>query len=92
MPRLLVKSNNRLALRIRSSDKAKIMKAVALENTDMTNFVLRNVLQAADAIIDKAEHLVLSERDSLRIMELLENPPKPTERLRKAAKSLPDKI
>lgn len=91
MPRLSVESNNRLALRIRPSDKAKIMRAVALENTDMTNFVLRNILQAADAVIDKAEHLVLSERDSLRIMELLEKPPMPTARLIRAVQSLPDK-
>ena len=48
MPREAVENNNRVALRIRPVDKAKIMRAVALENTDLTDFILRNVLRAAD--------------------------------------------
>ncbi len=32
-----------------------------------------------------AERVVLSERDSLKVLDLLENPPKPTARLRRAA-------
>jgi uncharacterized protein (DUF1778 family) len=35
-----------------------------------------------------AERIKLSERDSLRVLELLENPPEPNERLRRAAESL----
>lgn len=33
--------------------------------------------------------LILSERDSLRVMDLLDHPPEPTPRLRRAAASLP---
>jgi uncharacterized protein (DUF1778 family) len=65
------------------------MRAVALEQTDLTDFILRNALQAADAVIDKAERMVLSERDSLRVLDLLENPPEPNERLIAAARALP---
>jgi uncharacterized protein (DUF1778 family) len=83
--------NNRVALRIRPVDKARIMRAVALERTDLTDFILRNALRAADAVIDQAERVVLSERDSLRVLELLENPPAPTGRLLAAARALPSK-
>jgi len=62
---------------------------VALEHTDLTDFILRNALLAADAVIDKAEHLTLSERDSLRVLDLLENPPPPNARLLAAAHALP---
>ena len=48
-----------------------------------------NVLRAADAVIDQAERVVLSERDSLRILELLEQPPAPNARLMVAAHALP---
>jgi uncharacterized protein (DUF1778 family) len=40
------------------------------------------------AVIREAEHLELSERDSLRVLAVLENPPKPNAKLRAVAKSL----
>jgi uncharacterized protein (DUF1778 family) len=89
MPRLPVEDNNRVALRIRPEDKAKILRAVALERTDLTTFILDNALRAADSVIEKAEQLTLSERDSLRVLDLLENVPTPNDRLLRAARSLP---
>lgn len=58
----------------------------------MTDFILRNTLQAADAASDKAERLVLSERDSLRVLDLREDPPAPNARLVAAARALPAKL
>ncbi len=89
MPRVAVENNSRVALRIRPADKAKIMRAVALEQTDLTDFILRNALRAADVVIGQAERVTLSERDSLRVLELLENPPSPNARLMTAAQTLP---
>lgn len=89
MPRTPVKDNSRVALRIRPEDKAKILRAVALERTDLTNFILNHALQAADSVIERAERVVLSERDSLRVLDLLENVPAPNERLLRASRSLP---
>jgi uncharacterized protein (DUF1778 family) len=72
MPRAAVESNSRVALRICSADKARIMRASALEHTDLTDFIVRNVLRAADAVIETSERVVLSERDSLHFLDLLE--------------------
>ena len=44
---------------------------------------------AAKEVIQEAEHMELSERDSLRVLAALENPPKPNAKLLAAAKSLP---
>jgi uncharacterized protein (DUF1778 family) len=88
MPRPAVDDNQRLALRLKPADKAIILRAVALSQTDMTNFILRTVLQEAQAVIDEHERLKLSKRDSLRVMELLENPPPANAKLRKAARAL----
>ena len=41
MPRVAVKDNSRMSLRIRPSDKALLMHAVAYAHTDLTDFVLR---------------------------------------------------
>ena len=89
MPRAVVEDNGRLALRVRADDKAMLMRAVALEHTDMTDFVLRHALDAARKVIEQAEHVTLSERDSLRVLAALENPPTPNSRLLAAARRMP---
>jgi len=61
---------------------------VALKHTDLTDFVLHHALSAAKAIIEEAEHLQLSGRDSLHVLDLLENPPAPNKRLLSAARAL----
>lgn len=89
MPRVVVKDSSRMSLRIRPEDKALLVRAVAYAHTDLTAFVLRNAVQAAKVVIAQAEHITLSERDSLRVLDALENPPPPNARLLTAARALP---
>lgn len=86
MPRALTDSG-RVELRLRPEDKATLTRAAALKRLDLTGYILRNVLPQAQADIAEAEHLTLSERDSLRVLDLLENPPPAPERLVRAAKA-----
>lgn len=86
MPRERVESG-RIELRLKPEDKAVLARAAALERTDLTGFILRSVLPHAKAVITEAEKLALSERDTLRVLDLLENPPKAGARLRRAAKA-----
>ncbi len=65
------------------------MRAAALQNTDLTDFVLKPALREAAAIIAAAEHLTLFERDTLRVLDLLEHPPSPNARLLAAAAAVP---
>ena len=89
MPRIAVEDNSRMSLRIRAEEKAILLRAAALRRTDLTDFVRQHSLNAAKAVIQEAEHLELSGRDSLRVLALLERPPKPNAKLLAAAKSLP---
>lgn len=89
MPRPAVSDSSRVALRIRSADKALIMRAVALEQTDMTSFILRTALREAHSIIEEHERIKLTLRDSRLVLDLLEHPPAPSAKLRKAARGLP---
>jgi uncharacterized protein (DUF1778 family) len=89
MPRIAVEGNSRMSLRIRPQDKSILMRAVAYTHTDLTDFVLRNAVQAAKEVIAQAELVSLSERDSLRVLEVLENPPAPNAKLLAAACALP---
>src|SRR5580698_6599212 len=89
MPRIAVEDNSRMSLRIRPEEKALLLRAVALNHTDLTDFVVRHAVRAARAVIEEADHVRLSGRDSLRVLELLENPPAPNAKLRAAARALP---
>jgi uncharacterized protein (DUF1778 family) len=86
MPRERVESG-RVELRLAPEDKAVLARAAALERLDLTSFILRAALPRAKAVITASEKLQLSERDSLRVLDLLENPPDPPTRLVRAAKA-----
>jgi uncharacterized protein (DUF1778 family) len=79
--------NGRIELRLRPEDKAVLTRAATLERLDLTGYILRTVLPQAAAVIAREEHVQLSERDSLRVLELLENPPAASARLVRAAKA-----
>ena len=89
MPQVPVEDNSRMSLRIPPADKALLMRAVTLKRTSLTDFVISTAVEAARAVIDQAERTQLTERDSLRVLELLENPPAPNARLLAAAHALP---
>ena len=88
MPRLAIEDNSRMSIRIAAGEKALLLRAAALRRTDLTDFVRQHSLHAARAVIQESEHLQLSERDSVRVLAMLENPPKPNAKLLAAAKSL----
>ena len=89
MPREAVEDNSRMSLRIRPEEKALLLRAVALNHTDLTDFVIRHAVRAAKAVIKEADHVQLTGRDSLRVLNLLENPPAPNRKLLAAARTLP---
>lgn len=89
MPRVAIEENQRMSLRVHPEDKALLLRAVAYEHTDLTDFVLQHAVKAAKEVIEKAEMVKLSGRDSLRVLEVLENPPEANSKLVEAAKGLP---
>ena len=92
MPRAAVDDNGRMNLRVSRKAKAKLVRAAALRNTDLTNFVTQTALREAEAVIEAADTVKLSARDHLRVLTLLENPPRPNARLRSAIAALPDDL
>ena|SRR5271168_481616 len=74
MPRALT-DNGRVELRLRPEDKATLTRAASIKRLDLTGYILGAALPKAEADIAEAERLTLSERDSLRVLALLENPP-----------------
>jgi uncharacterized protein (DUF1778 family) len=89
MPRTAIDDNKRMNLRVSPEAKAKLVRAAALRNTDLTNFVTQTALREAEAVIEAAEVIKLSERDYVRVLDLLENPPAPNAKLRAAIAAMP---
>jgi uncharacterized protein (DUF1778 family) len=85
MPKPAVDSSDRMNLRVRPEVKARLMRAAALRQTNLTDFVTQAAAREADAVIEQAHRIHVSERDAMRILDLLDNPPPPNERLRAAA-------
>jgi uncharacterized protein (DUF1778 family) len=78
--------DDRIELRTTREEKRLLAAAAAYERLDVTSFIMRNVLPTAREVVDRAERIVLSERDTGRVLELLENPPEPTPALVAAAR------
>ena len=89
MPRVSVDSNPRFTMEIPPMEKARLVRAAALEHTTLKDFMLRNALIAAEQVIDRAERITLSERDTRKVLDLLDNPREPNARLVAALKSMP---
>ena len=89
MPRVVVDDNKRVQLRVRPEQKATLMRAAALRNTDLTDFIVQLAMREAKTVIEEAERIRLSERDSLLVLDLLENPPAPNSKLRAAIAAMP---
>jgi uncharacterized protein (DUF1778 family) len=77
---------DRIELRATKEEKRLLATAAAYERLDVTSFIMRSALPAARDVVDRSERIVLSARDSKRVLELLENPPKPTPALIAAAR------
>lgn len=77
---------DRIELRTTREEKRLLASAAAHERLDVTSFIMSKVLPAAREIVDRAERIVLSERDTARVLKLLEHPPKPTAALLAAAR------
>jgi uncharacterized protein (DUF1778 family) len=87
MSRTATTRDDRLELRATKEEKRLLAAAAAYERLDVTAFIMRQVLPAARHVIERNERIVLSERDTARVLELLDNPPKPTPALLAAARA-----
>jgi uncharacterized protein (DUF1778 family) len=74
----------RIEARLQPEKKARIQRAADLEGVSLSDFVVSKAYAAAEEVIRAHEVLELTERDSVRFVEALLNPPEPNEHLRAA--------
>ncbi|MGH7079924.1 MAG: DUF1778 domain-containing protein [Acetobacteraceae bacterium] len=72
-------------------EKARLVRAASLEHTTLKDFMLRNASSAAEAVIERAERITLSERDTRKILDLLDHPREPDPHMVAILKARPAK-
>jgi uncharacterized protein (DUF1778 family) len=92
MARSVVEESSRIDFRIKPEDKATLNRAADLMGIGLTAFIRQQALVAAQEVIDQRSRLILSERDALKLLDILDNPPEPSPLLREAARRLPKDI
>jgi len=75
----------RLEARVTREQKQLIERAAEIEGRSLTDFLVTSAHQAAKYVIHEHEILTLSSRDREVFVDAILNPPKPNEKLRRAA-------
>jgi uncharacterized protein (DUF1778 family) len=79
-------AKERIDFRLEPEHKALIERAAAYRGESMTGYAISTLVREAQRVVREHEVVTLSGRDRDRFLELLDNPPEPTEALRRAAR------
>ena len=74
----------RMHIRLDTLSKQKLERAAAYTHKSLSEFVLGQALYAADEVIHEHETLTLNKADWEAFLDALENPPKPSAKLKQA--------
>lgn len=75
---------DRIDFRVSPKTKDLLVRAAALRGSNLTAFVLESAQERAVELIEQYERLRLTDRDRDRLLAALDQPPAPTEALRRA--------
>lgn len=87
MPALNSPKKERLETRVASAHKKLFERAAAMRGQTLTDFVTTSLIESAVNTVKMFEGLELDAANSKAFAATLLNPPKPSDRLRKAAKN-----
>jgi uncharacterized protein (DUF1778 family) len=72
---MLAHTGKRLTTRITGHVQEKLQVAADIVGATLNQFVVQAALEKADKVIESESTMVLTRRESLRLLELIENPP-----------------
>jgi len=81
---MLAQTGKRLTTRLTDHVLDKLQVAADLAGATLNQFVVQAALEKADKVIESESTLVLTRRESLRFMEMMENPPPRNEKFLQA--------
>lgn len=72
---MLAHSGKRLTTRITDHVQEKLQAAADLVGATLNQFVVQAALEKAEKVIESESMIALTRRESLRLLEMIENPP-----------------
>ncbi|MBT0721664.1 DUF1778 domain-containing protein [Tatumella sp. TA1] len=78
----------RIDIRLNENEKSLIEEAAAFTNQTVSQFVLSSAARQASEVIEQHHRVVLDQENWNMVMNAIENPPKPNDRLLTAAAHL----
>lgn len=81
---MLANTGKRLTTRITEHVQEKLQAAADLVGATLNQFVVQAALEKAEKVIESESTIVLSRRESLRLLEMIENPPPRNEKFLQA--------
>ena len=82
----------RLNFRLPTEIKESVEQAALVSGVTVTDFAITALAGAAEDVLEKHNRRILSDRDRDAFLELLENPPAPNERLKRAVKEYKKRV
>lgn len=77
---------DRIGARVPHDVYETLCRAAELSGATVNQFLVQSALKEAHSVIEREQTVRLSKRDSERLFDLLENPTKPSARLKAAMK------
>jgi uncharacterized protein (DUF1778 family) len=81
---MITHAGKRLTTRITEHVQEKLQVAADLVGATVNQFVVQAALEKAEKVIGSESTIVLTRRESLRLLELMENPPPRNEKFLQA--------
>jgi len=81
---MLAHTGKRLTTRITDHVQEKLQAAADLVGSTLNQFVVQAALEKAEKIIESESTIVLTRRESLRLLEMVESPPPRNEKFLQA--------
>jgi uncharacterized protein (DUF1778 family) len=72
---MLAQSGKRLTTRITDHVQERLQVAADIVGATLNQFVVQAALEKAERVIESESTILLTRRESLRLLEMIENPP-----------------
>lgn len=82
-PKMAVAKMDRIDLRISSEDKRTLEMAAASKRVSLSSYIVSLALQGAAADLEREKTIKVSLEGWAQLIEMLDNPPEPTESLKR---------
>lgn len=81
---MIARTGKRLTTRVTAHVQEKLQAAADLVGATLNQFVVQAALEKAEKVIESESTIILTRRESLRLMNLIENPPPRNEKFLQA--------